>query len=185
MCNGRIRQRNATVTTSKELSDAFDNADFYTCIDPDRLILESPDEAIMEWLDRHRMLGRSVLDLINNHTPITVMAFKRSQVSDLWIESTAEWLLDQAADSFFNEYGSPDVNDNDDIDDDDIKRAMPSMKAAVKQLVESTTVWQREQVASRNFDTDQVTAMMREKCPRWFTSDRETVDADKQDQASR
>jgi hypothetical protein len=160
--------------------DAFDNADFYTCSDTNRVTLESPEEAIRELLDLHMVPGRNEINVIRDHTPITVFAFKRGQVSDMWIESTAEWLLDQAAEWFSDEYGDPDGS-NQDIDDDTIKHVMPAMKAAVKQLVECGTVWNCEHVVSRNFDADQVIVMMFERYPEWFTKN----DHDERDQVSR
>ena len=151
--------------------DAFDSAEFYTCRDPDLLTLESPVEAIEEWLDRVRVPGDDIVALIKRLAPIIVSAYDRQQVSDAWIEGTAESLLYHAAESFAEDFSDPAGSHDDGLGDAEFKSALPAMKAAVKQLVEHGDVWACERVATRDFDADQVTAMMREQCPEWFEKD--------------
>lgn len=159
------RKREATGASSNK-PDAFDSAEYYDYVASNTLTHETPADAIEAYLKSFQTLGLDMTALIDNRCPIAIGAFRRRNVADGWIEHTAKCLLELAEEWFADEYGVPDAEVG--IDKTDHRSALPAMKAAIKQIAECGNVNACEVVAERDFDADQVTAMMRERRPEWF-----------------
>jgi hypothetical protein len=146
---------------------AFEDADFFDCRDSDTLHHTSPEEAVEDWLDHWMEPGCDLRKIIEEHE-CEIVAHRREVVTEDWIRSHAEGLLEHLAECFAEDFGSPNADEC--IDGDALKDAMPAMMEAVRKVVADAHVWRCERVASRVLDEDEVGAMMREYNPHWFES---------------
>lgn len=147
-------------------ADPFDNAEYYDCLDSDTLCHTSPEEAVEDWLDHWMEPGCDVRKIIEAHE-CEITAYRREQVTEKWIQSMAEVLLDRAAEDFQEDFGDP-HGEHQVLSDEVLKDCQPAMVAVVQKLVADGNVWRCERVASRVLDEDEVETMMREYNPHWF-----------------
>lgn len=146
-------------------NDDFDNADYYDCRDSEMLHHTSPEEAVEDWLDHWMEPGCDVRKIIEEHE-CEITAYRPEVVTEDWIRSQAEGLLEHLAENFAGDFGNPSADEC--MDDEALKECMPAMMTAVRQVVAKANVWRCERVASRVLDADEVEAMMREHNPHWF-----------------
>jgi len=148
-------------------NDAFDSAEYYDCRDSETLHHEGIEEAVEDWLDHWMEPGCDVRKILEEHE-CEVTAYRREVVTEDWIRSQAEGLLEHLAEGFAVDFGNPSADKC--IDDEALKACLPAMMEAVRKLVANASVWRCERVASRVLDEDEVETMMRERNPHWFES---------------
>lgn len=149
-------------------ADPFDSADYYDCRDSETLHHTSPEEAVEAWLDHWMEPGCDVRKIIEEHE-CEITAYRRESVTEDWIRSHTEGLLEHLAECLAEDFGNPSGDEC--IDDEALKGCMPAMMAAVRQVATEAHVWRCERIASRVLDEDEVETMMREHNPHWFETD--------------
>lgn len=151
-----------------EPEDLFEKAKFYDCDDGEVLTCETPEEALVEYLEALAGPGSDVVALIANLSPITVRAFIPSAPDDSWISSGARHLLDQAADFYSEKFSDPDGNGDDTLHKDAYDAVMPAMIAALRTFYSYGDTWYCDKIAERVYDAATVERVLREHCPEWF-----------------
>lgn len=152
--------------TDEPKPDPFDGADYYDCSDAESLTHESEDEAIEYLLDGWASPDCDMVALIAEHSPITVTAYRRAEISE------AEWLARalHAADSVLEgldeEYGDPDGHHALRKDEESLAAALaPVIRAWCKEHYQP---WQCNPSGTRVYEADEVEAMMRKYNKHWF-----------------
>lgn len=152
------------------MTDAFDNADYYACRDPDCLSLSSPEEALEEQLDGWVTAGPGAEAEIRSHCPLVVMAFQPRKIPDSIIKILSEDALERIDEHLGEEFGDPDGGSlfPKAIRAECIALLMPVIRA----ICDKASVWLCEEVGRRSFSADEVVALMREHCPELFDAPR-------------
>ena len=145
--------------------NAFDNAKFYDCRDPETLTYESPEEAVERFLDYWLNPGCDVEAVIREKcTPLTVDAYNPKEISDdqreAWVLGIEAYLEEQFGEEFGDPDGAPYL--------DHAKDHRLALRAWVYEVIAGEHVWACEKVAERTYTADEVVAMMREERPDWF-----------------
>lgn len=136
----------------------FPAGDYYALRDDiESLQHESAEDAIVEEFDG-----------VDRSRPVTVFAYRRLQISDQWIDNVTEWMLDCFSQQYADEYGDPD-GDGADTPEEALLEAQQVIHAAVVKLVAATHVWACEVSDKIDLTADQVEAVLRDRCPEWFT----------------
>ena len=148
------------------MTDAFDGADYYDCCDSQLLRHDSPSEAIEDMLDMWATPDCDMVALIEEHAPITVTAYHRSEITD------AEWTafaLNAAAgilDSINEEYGDPDGGHELRETEESLGAALePALRAWCKEHYQP---WRCNPSGERVYEAAEVEALMRADNPHWF-----------------
>lgn len=146
----------------------YDAADFYDASDnAENLHHESEIEAIEDHLDGWVFPGCDMRDIIAKHGACTVVAWARRTIPDREIESHADHLAESFAERLDDEYGDP----------DGVYPCLPdarleTLKAALVPVLRAALtpqcIWACEEVGRREFDAEEVEAMMRKENPDWF-----------------
>lgn len=147
-------------------TDPWDNADYYECSDYfEELSHESAEEAIESYLDGCMDPGCNVEAVIRANSPISCIAFTRKTVAPEHAKHWARSLADLLNELWIEEeLGNPDEEADGPGTSKFVEELMPILDRAIAR----THVWACEKVGKREFDADEVLAMMREHCSHWF-----------------
>ena len=147
----------------------FPKAAYYDCCDSDQLEHETPEEAVEYLIEQavdHK--DEPVLDTIRSVSPVTVTAYERHAVTDEWINRIAGSAVEQAADSWEEEYGNPDgaaVS----FSPKAVAAAEVAMARVLREFWSSVDVWVCDPIEPLVvLDAAQVEEMMRAYNPEWF-----------------
>lgn len=152
-----------------KVADRFDAAEYFDCRESEEYSHSTPDEALEEYFECFYEKGVPILDLIDKHAPIEMLAFDREKVTKGWIDSLADELLERAREQFAEDYGDHDGDFTKSTDQDDEIRG--DLCAAINRVVASASVWRCEEVAKRTYSAEMIEAVLREHCPEWFTEE--------------
>jgi hypothetical protein len=138
--------------------------DFYDCNpDTERLTHESPEDALVYWIDSLCTPGCDVSALVREHTPVTVYVHNRGEVSQRWLDSMVQNTLERVGEEFVEEYGDPDgLCDDDLVAELEVKA---KLREALSEFVATGNVWHCEKVAEVTLDADQVEGILRKHNP--------------------
>ena len=139
---------------------AFDNAKFFACDEPDELRHESPEEAIREYIDD--LLGE-LRDVVEEHTPLTVMAYNPVAITPDHVSDIADDLAELVEEWLAQEFGEPDTGDIYVPDGvaEDLRLAFEAVIARVLREYD-VQAWRCEKVGTREYSTDEVLAIVAE-----------------------
>lgn len=137
---------------------------FWSCLDPEQLSLESPEEAIVERFDREDMDPLAVI--LAKRCPLTVKGYAPVDLDFDWVESLSERAVEMFEESINDEYGDPDGDSQ--IDTPKREALDVAIKAAFRAAVEGMRPWSCEVVETREYTAEQVEAILRAECPEWF-----------------
>jgi hypothetical protein len=151
---------------------------YYTCDDTaEELEHETPEEAIISYLDGFfeydHVTKRStppLSEVVAEVAPLTVWEFRRVKVSDEWVRrlarSATERLFEFVDERFSDDFGDPNGDFDPFPDKATSDAAFAKMVAAIGQAlrdhVDSYTVWRCEKAGERTYTAADVTAIMRE-----------------------
>jgi len=148
-------------------TDKFESATYYTCDDDaESLSCEDAEGAIEEFLDKVYEHGVGIVESIRRHSPITVYAYARREVTLHWMHGTADELSERFDEVFSEEFGDPDGGSR--ISKNDLAELARDFESAIGRLVANTEVWQCEQVATRTYSAEEVESILRESRAEWF-----------------
>ena len=145
----------------------FPAGEWYSCTDPETLTCTTPEDAIEQCLDdclTPKMTAAEVVAEIRAR-PITVTAYKPTEIGKMEIDRWADRLLDSLGEEFSDEHGNPDDGPCDAFP----AHAEATMRVAVREIVRGARVWGCEEVGKVTLTPDQIEALMREWRPDWFT----------------
>lgn len=147
------------------MTDAFDNATFYTCDEhAETLTHEHPEDAIFAFFDEATG-GDAVSERIREWSPLTVYAYQRDEVSKQWLSGQAERLAEDFAESYSDSYGAPDGGP---IKGCDMDNLCSALRGVLAEAVTETPPWSCTKVATRVYDAAEVERILREADPKWF-----------------
>lgn len=153
----------------------FDHAEFYSCREPDRLTLESPEEAIAEYLAKSPQCD--MRELIAQHSPITVTGYVPSKVRPTSATTYAKALGERLQELWEDNYGDPD-GDVTSMPVEAVEAFAAEIVPAIERAFAKSRVWHCDEAGSRTYSAEEVTALMREHCPEWFEEIEEAVDGE-------
>lgn len=146
------------------VEDPFDGADYYDVGDDiEDLQAESVEEALERWGDAWQEPGADTEQLIRQHAPVVVTAYRRRVVTEQYMKSFAYGLAEHLAEQFDQEFGDPDGHHLLDITD-----FCNDVLPLIRKTVERHSVWQCEKAGERTFEADEVVRMLKQTCPEWF-----------------
>lgn len=129
---------------------------FWSLMDPERLTLESPEEAIEEWLESRYCPATEAE--IAAKCPLFAIGYSRMVIGDA--EGYAEDAVERLCESLDEEYGDPD-GDHDILSREVKKKLTEEITAAIKRAFEHAESWRCEPTERRRFDADEVIALKR------------------------
>lgn len=153
----------------------YDNAKFYDARETDVFSLETPEEAICEVVDGwcHRRGSSSsdtTIDAIRKTGPITVKAYGPKQLTAVQAFKLAESAVVLVAETIddVENFGDPD-GEQDPLDGRACDSLVLAFAADIMRIWrEHADPWQRECVGERTYSVEEVEAICREECPKWF-----------------
>lgn len=150
----------------------YNNADFYTADrDAERLCHLTPGAALEEAFDCEDF-RRDVPKLIREHSPITLTAYVRDQVTEQDLLRHAAWYADHLLEQLDEDYGDPDGEPTSDEVGASLATAiLPVIRDWVRQRY---TVWRCHSVGTRTYSADEIEAILRDRRPGWFAPHRRT-----------
>jgi len=147
----------------------FDNADFYDCQDSEDLTCTTPEEALEEYIDGWTEVGDSLEAVIRKYSPIIVVGYRRKTISDGEMRREIRWSVDEFVQRLTNEYGDPDGGPDSSISTEAIEVLIDTIFPTIRETIdEHFLVWACESVGKREYNADEVIALMREHRPDWF-----------------
>ena len=150
------------------MSEAFDKAEFYNANDSDTLTHESPEEAILEYLDTMHdpRDGKTAEQQIIDLCPIEVVAYVREEIADEFVAWLLERLADQVEKSWAEDYGN--TEEHDELPVDAKKAFAEAIRPHVAALMASKPVYRCKQIAERDYTKEEVLALAKEEWPEEF-----------------
>lgn len=136
---------------------------FWSCLDPEQLSLESPEEAIEEVVDR--VAADSIQEAIAKVCPLTVKGYAPNEMDMDWVASLSERAVEHFEESIQDEYGDP---DGDSLIEKNKPALTKAIAAAFRAAVQGVTPWSCAVVETRVYTAAEVEAILREECPEWF-----------------
>lgn len=135
---------------------------FWSCLEPEQLSLESPEEAIVETVEgRDLPLAETLAKLC----PLVVKGYAPDTMDLEWVASLAERAVEQFDETIQDNYGDPDG-------DSLIEKNKPALTAAIevafRAAVTGVTPWACSTVEIRTYDAAEVESIMRADCPELF-----------------
>lgn len=138
---------------------------FYDCRDSEQLSHESPEDAILEYIDTLAEPSKPVEDTIRELGSITVTAYRRVKVGDDWIEMQARRLAERLGEEFSERFGDPDGDDCDEQIAESWRDFVPAVRAAIGKA----RVWSCEPCGKHVYSVNEVLELARRMCPEWFS----------------
>lgn len=152
----------------------FDNATFYDCNDDtEHLSYESVEEAIVDYVESHIAgcnTAEERLAEIRDMGDITVYAWTRDGLEPRFCERAAERAFEMFEETYADEYANVDNGPafGGIADPKVIPLAKSMIEMAFKMLCNATDVWRCTRIASREFTTEQVIAIVTDSHPELF-----------------
>lgn len=140
---------------------------FWSACDAETLELESPTEAIHEYLDSMYDPNVDILTAIARCCPLTVTGFAPVDVNEKWIVSLAANAAERFVESIDEEYGDP-KGDDSLITDEKWGTLEAAVKSAFLAAVKDLRPWLCKKVEARTYTAEEVETILREYCPEWF-----------------
>lgn len=135
---------------------------FWSCMEPERLTLESPEEAIVEMIEgRDRPLADTLAELC----PLPVKGYAPDTLDVKWVASLAERAVEMFDETIQDNYGDP---DGDSLIEKNKPALTAAIEAAFRAAVADVTPWSCGTVEVRTYDAAEVEAIMRAECPELF-----------------
>jgi hypothetical protein len=152
--------------------DAFDGADYYDCQDAEELMHESASEAIADLLDCWVTPPCDTPAVIQEHSPITVTAYRHVEISEAEFATRALHAAQSILEALDEEYGDPDGHHV-------LRQIEESLGAALAPALrawcqEHYQPWMCNPSGKRVYDADAVEALMRKDKPEWFEATTES-----------
>jgi hypothetical protein len=146
---------------------SFDDCDFYSALDAERLTHESPGEAIEDLLATAGNVGESTRAFVERCyagcAGVTVDGYRRDEVTDEWMKHLSRFLAERVAESFSDDLGDPDGSD-DGLTKDVIARLTTAIADAIGPIVRAEgVVWRCSKVASHTYTADEVVSLIGEE----------------------
>lgn len=142
------------------MSDAFDDAKYYTCGDAEELTHECWAEAIAELLDDCHEAGESEAATAARLAPFVVEAYSPVEAPDEeFSEAMALRASEMICEELIDDYGSPERDGG--LDDDalgDLRRGIANLIAAA---IYDYVPWRCKKVGSRTFTLEELIAEYR------------------------
>lgn len=155
----------------------FDSAKFYTCLDPDALALESPEEAIEELLTEGAWEpGESLRETLERIAPITVSAYTPRELEEGRLSDWAEIAVDDIEERWLDEYGGPDGQGCPSAEER--KALARDIEAALLHHARRWHIWQCKRVASHEYSLEDVVELLGEPELRVAVGSRELLEVD-------
>ncbi len=147
----------------------FESADYYDTGDPEELDHETVEGALEYWLDGYGGPGSRAADDIRSHAPVTVVAYRRQQITPLHLHRLADDLAERAREQLSDDFGGPE-GDLPGFSNDAQAELAHTFEVALVELVRSREIhsWQCEEVARRTYSAEEVEAILRASAPEWF-----------------
>lgn len=142
---------------------SFDKCEFYSARDVERLMCDSPGEAIEDLLATAGNVGESVREFVERMGgEVTVEGYARDTVPDEWLRALARNLAERVAEDFSDDFGDPD-GDDDGFTKDTIARLATAIEGVIGPIVrDEGEVWSCSKVASRTYTADEVVSLVGE-----------------------
>lgn len=142
-------------------------AAFWSACDAETLTLESPTEAIHEYLDSMYDPKADILTTIARCCPLTVTGFAPVDVDERWITSLAANAVERFVEHVEEEYGHPN-GDVQQVTDEKRDALEVAVRTAFLAAVKDLRPWLCKKVESRTYTAEDVEAILRADCPEWF-----------------
>lgn len=140
-------------------------APFYECGDPDELSYESPEEAVIGYLDNGWSNDRSIRDQIAAEGTITVTAYRHIGVEERFYRETAVDIAERMRRLFDDDYGGTEPNQT---SEGALDRKRPEIEAFVRKLFADIKPWRCDAAGSVELDADEVLALVADHEPGWL-----------------
>jgi hypothetical protein len=143
---------------------SFDDCEFYSARDVERLICDNPGEAIEDLLATAGNVGESTRAFVErNGGEVVVDGYERDEVTDEWMKRLSRFLAERVAESFSDDLGDPDGSD-DGLTKDVIARLTTAIADAIGPIVRAEgVVWRCSKVASHTYTADEVVSLIGEE----------------------
>jgi len=149
--------------------DPFFSAKFYDCKESEQLSHDSAEGAIVDFFEEYKEVGDALVAEVDERCPLEVSAYNHIAITDEMLLDCAEDGLEAAAESLSNyeELWDPD-GDGLEITKEQLKAVAPKMVEILRELFSGVKVWGCEVVATREYSTEEVVAILREDSPSRF-----------------
>lgn len=138
---------------------------FWSCMEPERLTLESPEEAIVEMVEgRDLPLAETLAGLC----PLTVKGYAPDTMDVKWVASLAERAVEMFDETVQDNYGDP---DGDSLIEKNKPALTAAIEAAFRAAVADVTPWSCSTVEIRTYEAAEVESIMRAECPELFAEE--------------
>ena len=137
--------------------------------DEERLMLESPEEAIGEAIDFHAEKHTPITETIRRYTPLAIYGYATmvAQTPD------ADYAVDHFMETLADEYGDPDGDTNDILTDEACATLKAAIEAAYEEAMKGVRIWSCEVIETKTYSTQDVEKVLREDEPEWFKDETE------------
>lgn len=141
--------------------NAFDDADYFDCGDPEELIHESLEEALERFIDDAWEPGSVMGELLDKLCPLKVTGYARKKVAPRFGEAAIDTMLDDFDENYWcEEYGNPTDGDYPPWSASELI----SLKAALYKVMGAALLkarpWQCEEVGTREFSKAELMALI-------------------------
>lgn len=156
------------------VADPFFTAKYYDCKESERLTHESAEEAIVDFFEGYVETGHKLRAIIEECCPFEVVAYEHLVIDDDMLLSCSEDALEAAVESLSNyeDYWDPD-GDGPGVTREKLKAVAPKMLGILRELFEGISVWGCTVVARRNYNLEEIVAILREDDKTRFPEDAE------------
>lgn len=157
----------------------FSHGVFFDWREPDRLSVESPEEAIYEWLssdfgfdlrDDPENIPNSELEAeLKKACPFLVTAYAPEPPTEKELERWGMNITESWCEMFGEEYGDPEDYE----DPKGAEKAQEIFIAASKEAAKHMHVWRCKEVGTKHYSFEELLAVAKEGYPEWWETEGE------------
>lgn len=141
------------------LTKEFNQAKFYSCVDPETLSHEDIDEALLEMVENEMEKDESLEDTIKRICPIEVTAYKPKDIDPAFVSGQVDYMLETFAENMAEEYG--DFDGNWGVFDHERQAWIEKvLHANLMKALRNTDAWQCETAGTHKFSAEEVQKLL-------------------------